>query len=369
MFASSKAPSSINEDQEFHDSQMLPPDQRGVSFEALFYRQLQAVAAKIHDTDNLDQIMLEVSQDVCRLFNADRLTIYATNDEKTAIVSKVKTGLNTAKELKLPIGTQSIAGYVAFAKQMVNIADVYDADALTQIHPELKFLKEVDKRSGYRTKQMMVVPIQDGQEFYGVMQVINNRSDVPFGRLDEEGSTQLCRTLATALRHRLQRERDLARKRATKYDGVVKAGHVSAEQLQQTISRSRDEGKSVEHMLMADLQIRPAQIGPSLAEFFGVPYEPFSAGRIRSEALHGALKREFVEEQRWIPLEEGTDGLVIMCVDPEATRGAHRPAACRHGAWPRRRFRRLDAGIGRCRQRTRQARQQSDHRCLQPAGQ
>jgi len=53
-----------------------------------------------------------------------------------------------------------------------------------------------------------------------------------------------------------------------------------------------------------------------------VPYEPFNAGRIRSEMLHGPLKREFIEEQGWIPLEESPEGLVIMCVDPEAVRGA-----------------------------------------------
>src|SRR5574343_9482 len=73
---------------------------------------------------------------------------------------------------------------------------------------------------------------------------------------------------------------------------------------------------------MAQYKIKPAQIGPSLAKFFGVPYEPFSAGRIRSENLHGPLKREFIEEQGWIPLEESPEGLVIMCTDPEAVRGS-----------------------------------------------
>jgi hypothetical protein len=48
----------------------------------------------------------------------------------------------------------------------------------------------------------------------------------------------------------------------------------------------------------------PGQIGQSLAKFFGVGYEPFNAGRIRSEMLHGALKREFIGQQGWIPLEE-----------------------------------------------------------------
>ncbi len=306
----------------FFDSQMLPPESRGVTFEALFYKQLQQVSTRIHETENIDQIMLESSQDICKLLNADRLTLYALSDDGTAIISKFKTGLNTAKDLKLPISAQSIAGYVALSKQLVNIADVYDDDALKRIHPTLSFLKEVDKRSGYRTKQMLVVPILDGANLFGVMQVINNKSDQPFGDLEIEGTAQLCKTLATAIRQRAHKAEESQRRKATKYDGLVSEGVLTADELQQCVQRAREEAKSVEHMLMAEYRIRPAQIGPSLSKFFGVPYEPFNPGRIRSEMLHGSLKREFIEEQGWLPAEESPDGLIIMCTDPEAVRGS-----------------------------------------------
>ncbi|MBX3653797.1 MAG: Flp pilus assembly complex ATPase component TadA [Ramlibacter sp.] len=309
-------------EQAFFDSQMLPPEKRGVSFEALFFRQLQQVTTRIHETENLDQIMLEVSQDICKLLNADRLTLYAVNEDRTAIVSKVKTGLNASRDLKLPISAQSIAGYVAFAKQPVNIADVYDDDALKRIHPTLSFLKEVDKRSGYRTKQMLVVPILDGDSLHGVLQVINNKSDQPFGELEVEGASQLCKTLATAIRQRMQKAEEGSRRKATKYDGLVADGVLTTDELQQCIQNAREEAKPVEHMLMAQFQIRPAQIGPSLSKFFGVPYEGFNSGRIRSEMLHGPLKRDFLMEQGWIPLEESPEGLLVMCMDPEAVRGS-----------------------------------------------
>jgi type II secretory ATPase GspE/PulE/Tfp pilus assembly ATPase PilB-like protein len=308
--------------QAFFDSQQLPPEQRGVTFEALFFRQLQLVTTKIHETENVDQIMLEASQDICRLFNADRLTLYAMSEDRTAIVSKIKTGLNTSKDLKLPISPQSLAGYAAFSRHMVNIADVYDDEALKKIHPNLHFLKEVDKRSGYRTKQMMVLPIMDGETLHGVLQVINNKSDQSFGDLEIEGATQLCKTLATAIRQRLRKAEESQRRRATKYDGLVAAGVISAAELQEAIGKAREEAKPVEHVLMSQYSIRPAQIGPSLSKYFGVPYEPFNAGRIRTETLHGPLKREFITEQGWIPLEESPEGLVIMCMDPEAVRGS-----------------------------------------------
>ena len=52
-----------------------------------------------------------------QLFNADRLTIYSIGEDKGSIVSKVKTGLNSFKDLKLPIAEQSIAGYVALSQE------------------------------------------------------------------------------------------------------------------------------------------------------------------------------------------------------------------------------------------------------------
>lgn len=309
-------------EQAFFESQKLPSKKRGVTFEALFYRQLQQVTARIHDTENLEQIMLEASQDICKLLNADRLTLYAVNEDQTAIVSKIKTGLNSTSDLKLPISPQSIAGYAAFSKKSLNLSDVYDEDALKQIHPALSFLKQVDTRSGYRTRQMLVAPILDGNTLHGVLQVINSKSDEPFGELEVDGVAELCKTLATAIRQHARKANEGPRKKATKYDGLVADGVLTEDELNQCIQAARNEGKPVEHVLMANYKIKPAQIGPSLSKFFRVPYEPFNAGRIRSEMLHGPLKREFIEEQGWIPLEESPEGLVIMCADPEAVRGS-----------------------------------------------
>src|SRR5213592_5059737 len=102
------------------------PAHTDVGARLAFQKQLQAVTNKIHATNNIDEIMLEVSADVCALFNADRLTIYSVSEDKQSIVSKVKTGLNSFKDLKLPIAEHSIAGYVGLSKRMLNLKDVYD---------------------------------------------------------------------------------------------------------------------------------------------------------------------------------------------------------------------------------------------------
>jgi len=67
-----------------------------------FTKNLNQVNNKIHATSNVDEIMLELSKDICALFNADRLTIYVVGEDNISLVSKVKTGLNSFKDLKLP---------------------------------------------------------------------------------------------------------------------------------------------------------------------------------------------------------------------------------------------------------------------------
>ena len=321
--AQDTAPADLND--EFFDAQKLDPSDRGASFEALYFRQLQRVILRIHNTDDIDQIMLETSSEICRLLNADRLTIYVINDDQTSIISKVKTGLNASRDLRLPITTQSIAGYVALSQMMVNIADVYDVNALHAIHADLHFLREVDKRSGYRTKQMLVAPMLYNGSLYGVLQVINNRSGQPFCSLDEEAVKELCITLAIALRQRMaenNKDEAISFTKPAPYDLLVSDGLLSGAALSEAQSQARIGNVPIEPWLITKHQIQPAQLGASLAKFFNVVYEPYNAGRIRSEMLHGVLKRDFLESQGWIPLEETTEGLVIMCLDPEAVRAA-----------------------------------------------
>ncbi len=111
-----------------------------------FTSNLQTVNAKILAAGDMDEILRETSQDICAIFAADRLTIYLVNEDKTLIVSKIKTGLDSYEDLKLPFSLEySIAGYVALNKRMVNIRDVYDIQELNTYDPPVYFLKDVDK--------------------------------------------------------------------------------------------------------------------------------------------------------------------------------------------------------------------------------
>ncbi|HEY9101052.1 GspE/PulE family protein [Chitinimonas sp.] len=290
-----------------------------LTLELQLIRDLQAVTNRIHATSNLDEIMLEVSQPICELFNADRLTVYVLNEDRNAIVSKVKTGLHSFKDIKLPLSEQSVAGFVAMSKRLLNIKDVYDLNELQAIHPHLAFLQEVDKRTGYRTKQMMVAPIVDEKsgELVGVMQLINNRAGRPFPPLSEKGAVDLCKTLAIALRQRSPGGPLLAR---TKYDHLVLDGVLTAAELELAIKGARERGCEIEEVLLKEYKVAASQVGASLARFFGVEYEPYKPERLKPTDLLKTIKRDFAEMAQWLPLEEVPEGLLVVTPDPERAR-------------------------------------------------
>jgi type II secretory ATPase GspE/PulE/Tfp pilus assembly ATPase PilB-like protein len=285
-----------------------------------FFKNLQTVTNKIHATSNIDEIMLELSQDICALFNADRLTIYAVGEDKASIISKVKTGLNSFKDLRLPIADQSIAGHVALAKGICNIKDVYDEAELRGINPQLRFLQEVDKRTGYRTKQMLVGPIVDGPtgDLLGVVQLINNKAGVPFATVAEEGIKGLCETLAIAFNQRNKPPHVIK----SKYDHLVADVVISAQELELAAKSARKKNIDVEEVLITEFQVKVPVLGAALSKYFGVPYEPYKADRIKPLDLLKNLKRDYVEQNQWIPTEETQEGLIVICTDPEQVKSS-----------------------------------------------
>ncbi len=302
----------------------VPQAQAGaadVAVKLAFSKKIQAVTNRIHSTNNVDEIILEVSRDICQLFEADRMTIYTMSEDGQSIVSKVKTGLNSFKDIKLPISESSLAGFCALHKRHMNIKDVYDDAELKQFSPNLAFLKAVDQRTGYRSKQMLIAPIlggESGTELMGVLQLINNLSGQPFSSLHDEGVMELSKTLAIAFRVRQQMPGQIA----SKFEYLVIDSIIQAGELDLATKAARRKNKSVEDILVDEFQVKPAAIGAALAKFFGVEYEPHKADRIRPLDLLKNLKRDYCEQNQWIPLEDSKQGIIVMAMDPERVRNS-----------------------------------------------
>ncbi|WP_227816400.1 GspE/PulE family protein [Nitrogeniibacter aestuarii] len=297
---------------------------KGVAGRLAFFKGLQSVTTRIHATHNIDEIIFELSNDLCDLFEAERLTIYTVDETGGAIVSKVKMGLNKVNSIRLPISENSIAGFVALTREMLNLPDVYDQAALKAISPELEFRKEVDDVTGFHSRQMLVAPIvsPEKDELEGVLQLINTRDNQPFSPIAEEGLMGLAQTLGVAFSHRTK----TASAPRSRYDLLVLEAKITPEELDEATRAARDQGVSTEEVLVTAMGLSLAEVGHAVATFFNVSYEPFNPDRIKPVDLLRNIKREFVEQSHWIPLEETEEGVVIMATDPEqirASRVAH----------------------------------------------
>jgi len=286
-----------------------------------FFKNLQLVTNKIHATAQVEEIVDNLARDICALFQAERMTLYIADVDHRTLVSKVKTGLDAFRELRLPISDQSVAGHVALHRRTVNIRDVYDEAELQRLHPKLHALKAIDRRSGFRSREMLASPIIDSRsdELLGVIQLINHRGGGAFERFHEEGVKALAETLAIVLLRLKRAERPARRK----FDYLIIDGVLTADQMDAVGERAHKEGIDFEEALIAAHRLSPATLGKALAKFFNVPYEPFKPGRSKPENLLKNLRREYVEQNLWLPIEESKDGIVVLAVDPEQLKSSH----------------------------------------------
>src|SRR4030088_774251 len=106
--------------------------------------------------------------------DAERSTVYFVDQVHKELWSRIAS--RTAIEIRLPLGT-GIAGQAALTGETINVPDAY-ADP--------RFDRNVDLRSGYRTLNMLVVPVwaTTSSAVIGVLQVLNKRSG-PFERRDQ----------------------------------------------------------------------------------------------------------------------------------------------------------------------------------------
>jgi len=129
----------------------------------------------INSTLDLDRLLGLILDAATKSLEADRGTLYLVDDIKKELWSKVLQGTNMV-EIRLPIG-KGIAGYVAETGETINIPDAYN---------DPRFNPEVDKRTGYRTKNMLCMPMKnkDGK-IIGVFQLLNKKEGA-FEKSDEQ---------------------------------------------------------------------------------------------------------------------------------------------------------------------------------------
>jgi type II secretory ATPase GspE/PulE/Tfp pilus assembly ATPase PilB-like protein/GAF domain-containing protein len=287
-------------------------NQQAVLEEQLRVRKaLQDITNRIHAAQNSKQILVDLRDGILNLFDAHSITIYVVDKLKDEIYSMFLVG-SQLKEIRVPISNKSIAGYVANTGQMVNIADVYNTTELKDINKELAFDYSWDKKSGFKTKQILAAPIFHENTLKGVIQILNRKGGGKFTE-DEQG---FLLEIADVLGIALYNQERFIRRRKTRFDYLLTRGLLKEEELDSAWDKSREEKESMETFLMSRHKISRDDIIKSYEEYFRCKVIPFNDKAPIPGDLLKNLKKEFLRREMWVPLEKVDGSVHVIMEDP-----------------------------------------------------
>ncbi|MCU1281326.1 MAG: Fis family transcriptional regulator, partial [bacterium] len=111
---------------------------------------LLAVGPLLQREVDLDELLDELVTKIAQALAADRGTLYLVDPEAGELFSKAA-HLPELEQIRLKIG-QGIAGTVAATGQTLN---------LPSAEGDRRFFKEIDRKTGYRTRSVLAAPLRD----------------------------------------------------------------------------------------------------------------------------------------------------------------------------------------------------------------
>ncbi|HYR60928.1 MAG TPA: GspE/PulE family protein, partial [Nitrospiraceae bacterium] len=261
---------------------------------------------------DLDHILLDLRKEILSILDAEDLTIFALDSEKKEIFSKIP-HIDSVEEIRIPITEQSLAGFCAKYLRPVSIADAYNIAELHGVHPSLLHDSSYDKRTGFKTKQVLTYPIvADNKYLMGVFQLLNKKSGARFTRKDEESVAEIAKALGIAFFNL----RKISKKNPTKFDRLVTSNRITQNELDQAIAESRRGVSDFEGILIEKYKVPKLEIGKSLAQFHKCPYIEYSDRTIVDVELLKNLNVDYLRKNHWMPLKRDRTAIEILTDDP-----------------------------------------------------
>ncbi len=153
------------------------------------YRAVFDVTRALGGTLDLDQLLTLTIEKITAVMDADRSSLFLIDWETEELWSKVAQGVRFM-ELRFPMSA-GLAGAVATSGEPLNIPDAYEDE---------RFSKGWDKRTGYRTRSVLCVPMTNkAGERIGVIQVLNKKNGGAFTDDDQEMLAALAGMVAVAV--------------------------------------------------------------------------------------------------------------------------------------------------------------------------
>lgn len=274
-----------------------------------------ALLNKIRAAATLDDLFLKLKEDLADLFEVEQLTLYAIDRDNRELYSRfLLDSLQGIQEIRVPIDATSVSGYCARYGKVLNIGDVYDADELAAIGPRLTFNRSWDERSGFRTRQMLAVPIlTDGKYLMGVLLLINKRAGGRFTAAEERFAGTVAEAIGIAIRQHNTASRQQA---ASQFDDLLDQAIISRAELESAMTEARRRDCDTETVLLDTCQVRKADIGRALSRHYNCPFVAYDERVSVDASLLSGLNLDYLRVNHWMPLRRDGDHVEVLVDNP-----------------------------------------------------
>jgi len=142
-------------------------------------------------------VMREAAVILQKVMLAEQATVYVVRAE-TGVLESVAMSGHEVRTIRVPVGSQSLAGHCAFTRQALLVPDAHGD--LSVLDPRLTFDRSWDESHGFRTRDVLCAPVILGDRLEGVVQVLN-RVEGTFDAGDLRGLQTVARVVGYALHH------------------------------------------------------------------------------------------------------------------------------------------------------------------------
>lgn len=174
------------------------------------------IASRMSAAEETAPLLDEIAEAATRLLDCDRSSIFLWDKDRNEVEARPALGVNGGS-LRLPANV-GIVGEALRTGQTIIVDDAYQ---------DPRFNQEVDQQSGYRTRNLLCVPLRETDgEIVGAFEGINRNHGLPFTEQDVECLLQLGTQAAVAVRNLrerslLNRSRDQLAEQVTSQVAIV----------------------------------------------------------------------------------------------------------------------------------------------------
>lgn len=279
-----------------------------------FHKAIQDITGKINAASGIDEILIDIKEDISRLFNIHQLSIYLVDAANRELYTLVK-DQDKPKEVRLPIDNTTFAGYVAQKKRLLHIADAYNEREIRKISDSLKFDDTHDINTSTKTGQIIVTPIMYESIILGVMEIMNHKEADAIEEYNQIFLDEITICLARAFLSELDFV-ESGSKDAARFTKLIRDGLLNAQQLNNALRESLAKKEHIETILTKSYSISPEQIGAALEDYFACPFVPYSNNIYIPPQLLAGISRTSLEEMIWIPLKVVKGKIHVLVADP-----------------------------------------------------